>query len=213
MGSENKASEIFVVDANIDKKTAIQDEIFAWDRTVSRLTEMQALDYLKDHSRKLSVDEFWTQFDLKKFIDEEIDEVWHRFDVDDSGELDQEELRGMIDEVYRYQGYANKEDWLSAGDFDMVWSAFDNDGSGLVDKEEFRSYVKKYTLDRIPPFVTSVAGAKPELTVSREGAKLQRVKSVREDIERKRNLGLDVTEEQQKLKKMERRRSFRPKTD
>ncbi len=128
--SENKASDIFTVDASIDKKTAVQDEIFAWDRTVSRLTEMSNIDYLRDHSRRLSIKEFWTQFDLGEFLDEEIDEIWHRFDVDDSLELDERELRDMMNEVYSFHGLENQEDQLTQSDFEMVFNAFDVDQSG-----------------------------------------------------------------------------------
>ncbi len=49
-----------------------------------------------------------------------------------------------------------------------------------MDKDEFRSYAKKYSLAKIPPFVVSQHGSKPELFVQRPGAKIERTKSLEE---------------------------------
>ena len=124
------------------------------------------------------------QHDLHRFNDEEIDEIWHRFDVDLSGELEPLELRTILGEVLADQGKTPPS--LEDDAFDMVWSAFDTDHSGTVDKDEFRAYVKKYSLQKIPPFEISPAGAVPELNVVQEGAKFERKKS--SDLARKKSL-------------------------
>lgn len=170
--SERKTHEIFSIDAGVDKKTAVQDEIFAWDRTVSRITEMSSIDYLRAHSQKLPYTEFWGQMDLSHFTDEEIDEAWHRYDVDDSGELDSEEMRVLLLEVKKYQEKKEHVD-LSPSEFTDIWNAFDNDLDGTIDKDEFRSFVKKYSLKHVPPVAPSL-GTLPELRVYQDGAKTKR---------------------------------------
>eukprot|EP00406_Dinophysis_acuminata_P073293 CAMPEP_0179243954 /NCGR_PEP_ID=MMETSP0797-20121207/17808_1 /TAXON_ID=47934 /ORGANISM="Dinophysis acuminata, Strain DAEP01" /LENGTH=576 /DNA_ID=CAMNT_0020951455 /DNA_START=83 /DNA_END=1814 /DNA_ORIENTATION=+ len=170
--SERKSHEIFSIDPSVDKKTAVQDEIFAWDRTVSRITEMSSIDYLRAHSQKLPYTEFWGQMDLSHFTDEEIDEAWHRYDVDDSGELDSEEMKVLLLEVKKYQEKKEHVD-LSPSEFTDVWNAFDNDLDGTIDKDEFRSFVKKYSLKHVPPVAPSL-GTLPELRVYQDGAKSKR---------------------------------------
>jgi cell division protein ZapE len=64
--SEMEAAKIFDIGAisEAEKKKAVQDEIFAWDRTVSRLIEMQSMDYLIERAQDLDKDQFWAQQDL-----------------------------------------------------------------------------------------------------------------------------------------------------
>lgn len=62
----------------------------------------------------------------------------------------------------------------------MVWKAFDTDESGFVDKDEFRAYVKKYTLEKMPPFQISPTGSSPELKVYQQGAKHIRKQSTKD---------------------------------
>ncbi len=94
--------------------------------------------------------------------------------MDLSGELDREELRVILNEVREFKGLET----VSDSDFDHMWTAFDIDDSGTIDKDEFRSYVKKYSLQKIPPFESSQAGAQPELKIYQEGAKMERKKSM-----------------------------------
>lgn len=53
--SEMEAGRIFDIGAlsEKEKKNAVQDEVFAWDRTVSRLIEMQSMDYLIERAQVL----------------------------------------------------------------------------------------------------------------------------------------------------------------
>ena len=54
-----------------ERKTSVADEIFAWDRTVSRLMEMQSAAYLSAASRALSADQFLGQYKLKSLSDQD----------------------------------------------------------------------------------------------------------------------------------------------
>ena len=47
----------------------------------------------------------------------------------------------------------------------------------MIDKDEFRAYVKKYTLEKMPPFKIAATGSRPDLQVYREGAKIERKRS------------------------------------
>merc|ERR1712232_209446 len=44
-----------------DRKNSVADEIFAWDRTVSRLMEMQSTKYLSDVVRDMDSEQFMSQ--------------------------------------------------------------------------------------------------------------------------------------------------------
>ena len=58
--------------------TAVQDEIFAWDRTVSRMIEMQSEEYLINQAIDTPVNEYWEMFDLARITDEDCDRIWLR---------------------------------------------------------------------------------------------------------------------------------------
>jgi len=126
-----------------DRKTSVADEIFAWDRTVSRLTEMQSTKYLSEAIRRLDPSDFLGQFTLKALTDEDIKQMWLRYDADDSGELEMGELRTMLEELLeRQQGHSN----LSDEAFDASVSAIDINKDGKISYEEFEQYLGNYTL-------------------------------------------------------------------
>merc|ERR1712060_729404 len=96
-----------------ERKTSIADEIFAWDRTVSRLIEMQSTQYLKDVARSLDGDQFLAQYKLKSLTDEDFKDMWRRYDKDDNGHLDMAELRVLLEDLLEKQmGHRNLSDEL-----------------------------------------------------------------------------------------------------
>merc|ERR1719160_2311795 len=68
--ADSPAQDIFTF-AEVDKASAVQDEIFAWDRTVSRLIEMQSSEYLKAQAQEVPVEEYWNMFDLARISDDD----------------------------------------------------------------------------------------------------------------------------------------------
>lgn len=105
-----------------------------------------------------------SQLNLVKVLDEEIDDVWLRYDLDDSKVLEDSELEVMFNELRKFNlGEECKP--LGLEDFTMMVEAMDLDGNGTIDREEFRSYVKKYGLQKVPPFEASPTGARPEMRV------------------------------------------------
>lgn len=124
-----------------EKKESTFDEIFAWDRTVSRLTEMQSGKYLSESARKLPGEEFLNPYDLRSLSEEDLKDLWRRYDSDDSGELDRSELRVMLEDIQeKQQGHRH----LSDEAFEVCMSAIDLDKSGQISWEEFRTFFQDY---------------------------------------------------------------------
>ena len=100
---ENHVKVIALAESPLEKTyvpsghSSHRDEDFAWDRTVSRLTEMQSKEYLKgqwgggcDFLRKFEV-EALSEHDLRK--------VWEVYDVNGDGALQKEELSFLLSDV------------------------------------------------------------------------------------------------------------------
>mmetsp|Transcript_123875 Transcript_123875/g.385755 ORF Transcript_123875/g.385755 Transcript_123875/m.385755 type:complete len:183 (-) Transcript_123875:387-935(-) len=128
-----------------EKKTSTFDEVFAWDRTVSRLMEMQSTKYLGDAARSLDAEQFLGQYKLSALTDEDMREVWRRYDADESGELDLGELRSLLEDLLEKQmGHRN----LSDETFESCKSVIDLNKDGVVSFEEFTKYLADYTMVR-----------------------------------------------------------------
>lgn len=92
---------IFNLDEQTKKSSSI-DEVFAWDRTVSRLTEMTSVEYLIKHSRKLAPQEFFGQYDLdaKSFSVNELREIFARYDKNNDSIIVIAGLNRMINDIH-----------------------------------------------------------------------------------------------------------------
>merc|ERR1712113_1107893 len=125
-----------------ERKTSIADEIFAWDRTVSRFMEMQSAKYLTDVVQALDAEQFLGQFKLRALTGEDIKEFWRRYDKDDSGEMDMEELRFFLEDLTEKQkGHRNVTDEV----FQSCKETIDTNKDGVVSKEEFTTYLSDYS--------------------------------------------------------------------
>ena len=93
-------TDIFTVDDQT-RKTSSMDEIFAWDRTVSRLTEMTSVEYLIKHIRKLSAPEFFGQYDLdaSKFAESDLRQIFVRYDKNNDSIIAVAGLTRMINDL------------------------------------------------------------------------------------------------------------------
>lgn len=147
ISADAPVESLFVADAT-DKSSSAIDEIFAWDRTVSRLMEMQSQEYLLQRAVSLSKEEYWHQFDLNSIKDEDIEELWWRFDVDRSGSIDFPELKELVRELLTLT--AGNDALL--GDEELLHTVFtemDTDGNGVIDKNEFEVFAKKFGFRRL----------------------------------------------------------------
>jgi len=124
-----------------ERKTSVADEIFAWDRTVSRLVEMQSTQYLADVSRSMDAEQFLGQYKLKSLTDDDFKDMWKRYDQDDSGHLDMAELRFLLEDLLEKQkGHRNVSDEL----FEACKDVIDVNKDGEISFDEFQKYLEDY---------------------------------------------------------------------
>jgi len=125
-----------------ERKSSIADEIFAWDRTVSRLLEMSSAKYLSEVARRIDGEQFLGQFDLHSLGNDELQEMWRRYDADDNGELDPEEVRLLLEDILEvHQGHRCLSDEV----FDICMETIDLDKNGSVSFEEMQSYLTNFS--------------------------------------------------------------------
>ncbi|KAF4664994.1 Lactation elevated protein 1 [Perkinsus olseni] len=104
---QNQVGALFSISEE-DKSSSAFDEVFAWDRTVSRLMEMQSGEYLSEHARKLSADQMLGQYELNNLSKEDMDDLWFRYDRDDSGSIDVSELTLLLEDLTEHvEGHRN----------------------------------------------------------------------------------------------------------
>ena len=124
----------------------MQDEIFAWDRTVSRLIEMQSEDYLKAQAQEVPVEEYWAMFDLARISDDDIERIWLRYDDDGSKELDRKEFRKLAEDIIHATGGDRN---ISESVVEEIFQEVDTNQNGLVDMEEFRTFAQKIGVKKL----------------------------------------------------------------
>jgi len=120
-----------------EKTNSTFDEIFAWDRTVSRLIEMQSVKYIDNIARTISGEQFLGQFDLQSLDNDDVGELWRRYDTDDDGDLDKRELRVMFEDLLELQmGHRNISDAVE----EACILAVDKDQDGLVSRDDLELF-------------------------------------------------------------------------
>jgi len=133
---------LFQVSAEESKNTAF-DEIFAWDRTASRLIEMQSVEYLSEWLRDVDGEQFLAQLELTTLTDDDILDLWTRYDADDSGSIDLDECRIMLQDVMEVtQSHRHVSDDLIS----MMFEKMDSNHDELISREEFTSHLKEFGL-------------------------------------------------------------------
>lgn len=126
-----------------EKRTSTFDEIFAWDRTASRLIEMQSVKYLSEVARLIDGEQFLGQFNITSLSDDDLAEMWRRYDRDDSGAIDPEELRIMLEDIMeKHKGHRNLTDDV----FTLCMEKIDLNQDGAVSYEEFATYLRDFTV-------------------------------------------------------------------
>ena len=68
-----------------------------------------------------------------------VDEIWAKYDNDDSGALDKDETKRFVQDTL--QDMADGAGF-SDPDFDQCFTEFDKDGSGTIEKNEMVAFIK-----------------------------------------------------------------------
>jgi predicted ATPase/Ca2+-binding EF-hand superfamily protein len=140
--AETSCADLFYVSEE-EKRTSQFDEVFAWDRTASRLTEMQSIEYLTDVSRRIDAEQFAAQFDFDALADEDLVELWRRYDADDSGVLDEDEISEMFADILEKKvGHRN----IPRSVVKHCFQVMDEDNSGGIDFDEFKKLTEMVSL-------------------------------------------------------------------
>ena len=134
---------------------ASQDEVFAFDRTLSRLKEMRSHAYLVraatsgagGHSlfseNRVPVLLFETGSALQA---SEASQLFTSYDVDASGALERPEIRLLLQDLCeRRRGHRN----VSDEELDYAMAAMDTDGNGDISLEEFTAYLSSTALNNV----------------------------------------------------------------
>jgi len=132
--------ELFTV-SDEDRKTSTADEIFAWDRTVSRLSEMQSYEYLSQWAREMEGAQYLSMYQLSALDDDAVEDVWMRYGNTTSGIVGKDEIRKMLGDVFQAtQGHRDVSDEVLA----MCMAAMDPDGCGWVEEAGLKAGIRAY---------------------------------------------------------------------
>jgi len=124
-----------------ERETSVADEIFAWDRTVSRLMEMQSIKYLTDVVQGLDAEQFLGQFTLRSLSSEDMMQMWRRYDKDGTEQITMAELRHLLEDLTEVRkGHRNVSDEV----FEACVEIIDLNKDGVVQYDEFETYLSDY---------------------------------------------------------------------
>ena len=139
----DQVGQIFYVD-EVTRKNSSMDEIFAWDRTVSRLIEMFSEEYQIKHCRSLSVDEFYGQFDLNSpnMSTDDLQEIFVRYDKNNDKVIALSGLNRMLNEINTIVTHHHPDKVLTANE--KLRHALTGSESGLrIFYDKFESFVNQ----------------------------------------------------------------------
>ena len=69
-----------------------------------------------------------------------VNNIWGRYDLDNSGELDKTETKWFISDILAEMG---DKDGFSEAEFEDTFNFFDVDKSGKIEKDEMCGFIKK----------------------------------------------------------------------
>lgn len=128
------------------------DEAFAFDRTVSRLTEMQSRDYLTAATRQASLTHGVEQeaaviFEQVAGLQKaQVQKLWDIYDVDGDGVIGPPELLLLMEDLReRAAGHRN----VPAEELSAMMARLDADGSGTIEEAEFFDYFQGRSMNTV----------------------------------------------------------------
>ncbi|CAM9411474.1 unnamed protein product, partial [Chrysoparadoxa australica] len=93
--ADARPDKLLRIDAGKGGTEALPDEAFAFDRTVSRLMEMQSKEYLKK-AWQPSGEEFLVQYEGQPLADDILEAIYRRYDLNKDGRLDRNEMFAVM---------------------------------------------------------------------------------------------------------------------
>lgn len=124
------------------------DEVFAWQRTLSRLHEMQSPEYLLQAHKKRLADgpspvRFLSELEHNKLKSADIKRLWDRYDKNKDGTIDEAELKEMLKEITLFRaGHRH----VPAEVFDATKDALIPKGSDVIQFNDFKNYFENFGL-------------------------------------------------------------------
>lgn len=124
------------------------DEIFAFDRTMSRLHEMQRADYLQRGRERAkqqgsSPVRFLSQFEHSDLSEGDINLLFERYDRNSDGVIDNKELKAILADITLFRsGHRHVPEEV----YSATREALAPKGDEVISKEAFFSYFSKYGL-------------------------------------------------------------------
>lgn len=139
-------SKLFISDQQYEGGAVSQsekDEAFAWDRTMSRLMEMQSSEYMAASHQKKETD-LLAQLEIQHLTVQDADDLFAAYDTDGNGHLDRAEFLCLMADLCELRsGHRNADAQLIEAAFDVV----DTNGDEMIEPAEFRVFCLEYGME------------------------------------------------------------------
>ncbi|CAM9355328.1 unnamed protein product [Discosporangium mesarthrocarpum] len=137
--AEVPIQELF--DPGDGRRDVMPDEVFAFDRTISRLVEMQGQEYLKSRAWRPSGPNFLVQYTIEGLTHQDLLDIWQNYDLNSDGKMDRDELYLLMEDLCEAKnGHRNVPEVA----LELSFQAMDRDKKGYVDKETFMIFGKRF---------------------------------------------------------------------
>ena len=77
-----------------------------------------------------------------------VEEIWSKYDKDDNGHLDKDEVRQFVNDLLSDNKHLREAEGSVYNDaeFEECFSSFDKDGSGTIDRDEMAKFIKTFAV-------------------------------------------------------------------
>ena len=131
------------VDDEGDKYVGVDDTDLVYRSSITWQCFPQNIEIMFDSDKYfIEYETFPERYDRdeeheKYIVDQIIEEMFEKYDADNSGDIDKVEAKKLIEDICMTQGRPFK-----ASAFDQTFVALDRDDSGQIDKHEMKVFIK-----------------------------------------------------------------------